>query len=259
MPNASSLALPNPQSYDTSSVGTVLDRVTGLVWQQAVDPGTYNWSASGAYCQALALGGHHDWRLPSMIELVSIVDLSQAEPAIRGDAFPSTPSSPFWSAQLDVTNSGLGWYVYFKNGGAYGGNDVVDPQRVRCVRSPAAHTASSYLVADATVYDPNTKLTWQRTVEPSSYAWTDAQSRCATVPPLGSWRLPSLNELMTLVDLTRFDPAVDATAFPSTPIDFFWSLSVSVAPVGTAWGVNFNRGSAGASLTANASRVRCVR
>ncbi|MDP9034451.1 MAG: DUF1566 domain-containing protein [Myxococcota bacterium] len=259
MPNSSPLGLPNPQSYDTSYTGTVLDRVTGLVWQQAVDPGTYDMSAAGAYCQSLVLAGHDDWRSPSMIELVSIVDLSQADPAIRGDAFPNTPSAPFWSSQVDVTNAGLGWYVYFKNGGAYGGNDVIDPLRVRCVRSPAARPASSYLVAEATVYDPNTKLTWQRAIEPASYSWIDAQSHCASVLPAGNWRLPSLNELMTLVDITRVDPAVDPTAFPSTPSDFFWSVSASAAPVATAWGVNFNRGSAGASAIDNASRVRCVR
>lgn len=236
----------------------MIDRVTGLVWQQAVDQNAYDWSSAGAYCDHLVLAGYDDWRLPSVIELVSIVDVTRADPAIRVDAFPDTPSFPFWSSQLDLGNSGLGWYVYFKNGGAYGGNDVVDPQRVRCVRSPGKSAPSGYVIANDGVYDPNTKLTWQRGAGPASYAWAAAQARCAAADPVGTWRLPSVNELLTLVDLALVDPAIDPAAFPDTPSDFFWSSSPSLAPTGTAWGVNFNRGSAGASLTASASRVRCV-
>ena len=134
MPNPPATGLPHPQSYDASLSDLVVDRVTGLSWQRSVAPDALDWAAAGAYCANLTLAGVGGWRLPRVIELVSIVDFSRTMPAIDPDAFPGTPSSPFWTSQTDVTNTGLAWYLYFSNGGAYGGNDVVDAQRVRCVR-----------------------------------------------------------------------------------------------------------------------------
>jgi hypothetical protein len=263
MPNPPSSGLPNPQSYDAGISGVVLDRVTGLSWQQVVDPNSYTKSSANAYCGALMLAGYGDWRLPSVLELMSIVDMTQVSPAIDAVAFPNTPPLPFWSSQNEVGNSGLGWYVYFKNGGAYGGNDVSDPQRVRCVRGPippADDGSNCFVVANGAAYDIHTKLMWQQAIDPSSYAWMDAQSYCATLGSSATgWRLPSVEELLTLVDLTRVDPAIDTTVFPGTGSDFFWSSSADVGSPGTAWGVSFNSGSAGASPVANASRVRCVR
>lgn len=262
MPNAPSSGLPNPQSYDPSLAGTVLDRVTGLLWQRAVDPNSYNWTAANAYCAGLGVAGYRDWRLPSVVELVSIVDISRANPAIDPTAFPDTPMLSFWSSQAEVSNSGLGWYIYFATGGAYGGNDLADPQRVRCVRAPSAAKAGSdcYTVANGAVYDANTKLTWQQAADTRSYAWADAVSHCAGFGTDGSaWRLPSFNELMTLVDFGRVDPALDSALFLNTGSDFFWSSSPGVGSSGTAWGVSFSKGSSGASLAASAARARCVR
>lgn len=262
MPNTPSSGLPNPQAYDARVPGAILDRVTGLLWQQAVDPGSYDWAAANRYCGSLTLAGHHDWRLPSLVELVSIVDLARADPAIDSAAFPATPSLPFWSSQTIAGNSGLAWYVYFKNGGAYAGNDVSDPQRIRCVSGavPSARAPSCFVSSAATVYDPHTKLTWQRAVDSGSFTSVDAQRYCAALDAAGGgWRLPSLKELMTLVDVTRVDPAIDTGAFPATPSEFFWSSTPSLTPAGAAWGTNFNAGSAGASLAASMGRARCVR
>jgi len=66
---------PNLESYTDNGDGTVTDNVTGLMWQQVVSTTTYNWAQALAYCPKLTLAGHSDWRLPSRIELVSIVDL----------------------------------------------------------------------------------------------------------------------------------------------------------------------------------------
>jgi hypothetical protein len=110
------------------------------------------------------------------------------------------------------------------------------------------------------MHDDYTGLTWQRSVDPKTYTWQDANRHCAELDPSGAgWRLPSLGELLTLVDFTRTEPAIDPSAFPDTPSEFFWSSSPSLAPPGTAWGVNFTRGSAGASLVASTAWARCVR
>ena len=134
MPNPPATGLPHPQSYDTATPGVVLDSVTGLRWQLRSDPMGHNWRDANTYCAALVVSGVGGWRLPTVVELVSIVDFTRADPAIDTDAFPDTPGLPFWTSQVDSANSGLAWYVYFKNGGAYNGNDVTDVQQVRCVR-----------------------------------------------------------------------------------------------------------------------------
>ena len=90
---------PNPESYTDNGDGTVTDNVTGLMWQQA-EPAIGNietWDNAVAHCQSLTLAGHSDWRLPSRIELVSIVDLGQSEPSYGSNstakAMPGRSSS----------------------------------------------------------------------------------------------------------------------------------------------------------------------
>lgn len=76
---------------------TVFDAKTGLTWQRVSGPLTSQEGAIG-YCASLELGGHRDWRLPDMAELLSIVDITRFDPAIDGVAFPNTPSRSFLSS-----------------------------------------------------------------------------------------------------------------------------------------------------------------
>jgi hypothetical protein len=263
MPNLSGSGLPHPQSYDTSDPDVVLDRVTGLSWQRVVMTSVYNHRQAIDYCGGLTLAGRHDWRLPAIIELASISDTSRADPAADPVVFPNTSSLAFWSSQTDITNTGLGWYVFFKTGGVHVGDDVTRFRRVRCVRGPASCTdpeVNPYSVTEDSVHDDRTGLTWQRAFAHDNYVWQDAKTFCSKITSNGGgWRLPSVRELLTLVDVTRFEPSIDSSAFPNTPIEFFWSSSPSLAPAGTAWGVNFTRGSSGAAVVTSQAHVRCVR
>jgi hypothetical protein len=121
---------PNPASVGDNGDGTVTDNVTGLVWQQTVAPSLYAWSDALALCPTLTLAGHTDWRLPSAIELVSIVDYGQAAPSISGTYFPATPSAAFWSSSIGPTYA---WKVDF-NDGSTSTEAVTGLHNVRCVR-----------------------------------------------------------------------------------------------------------------------------
>jgi hypothetical protein len=263
MPNPPSTGLPHPQDYDTSAPEVVRDNVTGLLWQRSTFPAGYNWNDANAACADLTLGGLTGWRLPRLVELVSLVDFTRSDPAIDTDAFPGTASAEFWAVETDLTIPGLGWYVYFLNGGAYGGNDVSDIQQVRCVlatASPPPVTGPCYQPQDQTVLDTRTTLTWQQTTDPGSFSWSDAQSYCGALVLDGpGWRLPSVKELMTLVDLSRADPATNVAIFPDATSDYFWSSSPVSGSTTAAWGVSFNKGSSGTAPTDFQSRVRCVR
>jgi hypothetical protein len=49
------------------------DPKTGLTWQVEATGGKMAWSAAKAHCARLSLGGHHDWRLPTISELRSLI------------------------------------------------------------------------------------------------------------------------------------------------------------------------------------------
>lgn len=132
MPNAPTDAV-NPSSYDTSTPGVIVDKVTGLMWQRAVDAGRYDWVASKAYCAGLMLAGHTDWRLPTEIELFSLVDPTATSPAIDAAAFPNTPPEFFWSSSPLAGDPTGAWGTYFSYGGTGSGIASVE-NRVRCVR-----------------------------------------------------------------------------------------------------------------------------
>jgi len=48
-------------------------------------------------------------------------------------------------------------------------------------------------------------------------------------------------ELRTIVDQTVYGPAINQTAFPSTPT-WFWTSSPYAGSSGNAWYVNFSNG-----------------
>ena len=86
----------------TTTVDTVTDTVTGLIWQRAAPPVRYKWDAAQTYCQNLSLGGRTGWRLPTRIELQSIVDYSRFKPAIEPTVFPTTQATNFWTSSAKV-------------------------------------------------------------------------------------------------------------------------------------------------------------
>ncbi|TIH19225.1 DUF1566 domain-containing protein [Marinifilum sp. JC120] len=65
--------------------GTVEDKATGLIWQQADSVKKLNWKEALSYCENLNHAGRTDWRLPNVKELQSIVDYSRS-PKTSGTA-----------------------------------------------------------------------------------------------------------------------------------------------------------------------------
>ncbi len=58
----------------------VTDSITGLVWQDNTDVVNYKhqWGEAEQYCSELFLGGYQDWRLPTISELITIVDFNNS-------------------------------------------------------------------------------------------------------------------------------------------------------------------------------------
>jgi len=49
------------------------DPATGLCWQNPPDPLTHSWDVGRELCDTLDLGGHTNWRLPTISELRSLI------------------------------------------------------------------------------------------------------------------------------------------------------------------------------------------
>ena len=111
--------------------GTVTDHNTGLMWQQADDGITRTWSEAKTYCNGLVLGGHNDWGLPRIDQLLTIVDYSRYNPAIYS-AFDCR-SDGYWSSSTSANYPDDAWFVHFYAGNAYWYYKDAYPY-VRCVR-----------------------------------------------------------------------------------------------------------------------------
>jgi hypothetical protein len=257
---------PHPRSYAIAEE-TVTDAVTDLMWQRQVPAGPGSaWTDASQVCERLVLAGHDDWRLPSRIELVSLIDGSRTDPAIPLDAFPFVPGSRplsdwYWTSTPSAASPNKAWYVYFY----FGYPDLDDRSSdfpVRCVRGGRVGAAAvHYEIGVETVRDTGTGLVWQRGISAGTLDFQAATDMCAALELRGpgTWRLPSLQELATLVDDTRAHPAIDPKAFPDTPAEPFWSGSLFAGSQTRAWYVHFEEGSALYEGTSTLHRVRCVR
>ncbi len=120
-----------PLASDSTSWSCVRDNHTGLIWEvKTTTPGlqhqtnTYSWYSSntrvagedpgvknagacqGSSCDsegystavnALKLCGRNDWRLPTLMELLGIVNNAKQKPAIDGQFFPETLPVAYWT------------------------------------------------------------------------------------------------------------------------------------------------------------------
>jgi hypothetical protein len=127
------------------------------------------------------------------------------------------------------------------------------------------------------VSDSGTGLTWQRNLPatyagcsgnltmgnlsgPGGCAWDEAKAYCTGLSLTGGgWRLPTKDELLSIVDTSHANPAINPNAFPNTPSTFFWSSSPVVGVSDIAWGVHFSGGLSPSYGTSSTGRVRCVR
>jgi PKD repeat protein len=240
----------NAPRYRDNGDGTVTDLVTGLMWQQ--DPGAkVTFAAATAGAGLLTLGGHADWRLPTIKELYSLIlfngsDASScmapgagscaAKPFLDTNYFrfqygdtnagERIIDAQYWSATEYVSTTMGGnatvFGVNFADGRIKGYPRDTGPggaftEFCRYVRGNPNYGVNLLLDhGDGRVTDRATGLMWTRDDSGTGLNWSNAlawaQARNA-VNHLGhnDWRLPDAKELQSLVDYTR-SPATTRSA-----------------------------------------------
>jgi murein DD-endopeptidase MepM/ murein hydrolase activator NlpD len=114
--------------------GTIIDVTTGIMWQQT-ETKAMTWEKALAFCENLNLGGHHDWRLPNIRELSSLVDDGRHDPSINTAYFPGCRPAEYWSSTTNALYPAFGWYVGFDDGRVHGGGEKGRCHYVRAVRN----------------------------------------------------------------------------------------------------------------------------
>jgi hypothetical protein len=265
----------------------VLDKVTGLIWEVKTASGLRsgdnlytNYSYGGlpgdssgyvAAINTMQLCGFNDWRMPTTLELHSLVDYSVVGtgPRVKPVWFPNAKADSYWSSDLVTYDAGSKWSVDFDPTASH----VVGPgtqsygSPVRLVRG-VAWSGPRYVI-DTRIYsgdgpnnvviDRHTGLAWRRCEEGRKWdgdmcagvanSYTNEEAMVHAGGMQAGWRLPNVKELESLVDRNAHSPAVNATAFPGAmPVDL-WSSSpqvtnssqVMVLDSDTGWGTSESR------------------
>ncbi len=112
----------------------VKDPQRGILWEDTPHNQSekLNYQRAQNYCQELILGEFKEWRLPTLMELLSIVDYSKYQPAILKEFQYVTDDALYWSSTPYVRSQDERWGVNFKDGSTSNASINYD-RYVRCV------------------------------------------------------------------------------------------------------------------------------
>ncbi len=117
----------------------VTDHIHNLLWQDALSTKVerYSFSEADAYCDNLSLGGlNSGWRVPTVKELASLINIEAYDAAIDGNVSNVAYSDAYWTNDVQSGLDTWSWDVNFKDGVIHRGgtNHSSFDQYVRCVR-----------------------------------------------------------------------------------------------------------------------------
>ena len=242
----------SPPQYTDNDNGTITDNITGLMWQRSPDTDgngaidaddklTYEQATTGA--STLSLGGYHDWRLPTIKELYSLILFSGLDPSgLEGT--DTSGLTPF----IDTA------YFDFAYGDTSAGERIIDAQYASSTRyvsttmngsetmfgvnfadgrikgygiepMPGQTEGKKFFViyvrgntgygqnhlldnGDGTISDNATGLMWAQNDSGTGLNWEEAlawveQKNTENYLGYDDWRLPDAKELQSIVDYTR--------------------------------------------------------
>ncbi len=244
---------PQP-AYRDNGDGTVSDLTTGLMWSKAVEPRKLTLEEAEDIARKMTLGGHTDWRVPTIKELYSLIDFRGATGVMDPSSATAPPSAiPFintdyfdflyggaddryidaqWLSCTKYTSTTMGgaetlFGVNFADGRIKGYPiGIPDPRRpekkfyARYVRGGPYGANDFKEEGDGTITDQATGLMWSKADSGKGMDWEAALKYADQLSLAGhsDWRLPNAKELHSLVDYSR---SPDATGSPAIDPVFY--------------------------------------
>ncbi|AVQ10475.1 PF07603 family protein [Leptospira santarosai] len=296
-PNARTFSAPT-QHCKFSSDYTTFDSLHGLTWKTCAQGQTgsncsgaaataINWTNANAglagSCTALnglnggqGYAGKTDWRIPTVKELASLIHYSNT-PRLDNISFPNTFSgTKYMTDTPDVTTPGSNWAINFSGTLLAALGISNEPQgnaiNLRCVSGNQIPAFSFVDLGDGTVRDQNTGLLWSQCSEGQAglgcpgasliLDWFAALNACNNLNLAGrtNWRLPNVNELLSIVNFNNSNPAINALFFPNTPNLTYWTSTTDEVNIGFAISISAGSGSilSGLNDKFQTLNVRCV-
>jgi len=229
--------------------------------------------------------GQRDWRMPNRRELRSLLSLQTRLPALPElHPFVDVFNGWYWSSTTAAISPAHAWYVAFDGGRMfYGGKDqsfMLWPVRgaglgivprtgqglcydaagkvIPCIgtaqdgelRCGAAWPEPRFEILHNGVLDRLTGLLWQRSANLTvqTVKWREALAAVAGLNRAGVesvWRLPTINELESLVDCAAHSPALPSGHPFADVQEIYWSSSTSLFEPDWAWALYLEKGATG--------------
>jgi hypothetical protein len=271
----------------------VADGVTGLIWEGKTDDGGLRdkdnrytnqgggagTDASGyvAAVNAAALCGHADWRLPTMLELHTLLDYSRTStPALDPTWFPHTASSDHWTSDSTGLNNNA-WTLYPSPQAGAAQFLRTSSLAVRLVRgrlntsSPRYSLATVPFGSDAAqnvVNDAVSGLQWRRCLQGQTWNGSactgtltvyNHRSALAAQDATAGWRMPNAREARSVLEINHAPPYLNAL-FAAPSMDVTWTTTADVSdPLNRAYVLNTQNGNVNTNNRSDFFPVRLVR
>jgi len=228
--------------------------------------------------------GANDWRMPNRRELRSLVSYQSARPALpAGHPFHNVFPGWYWSSTSYAGNPAHAWYVHMDGARMfYGGKDqsfLLWPVRGQgnglLARTGQQHCFSPaggvmncagqqdgarqdgrawpqprFMTQQQGVVDRLTGLVWRSHADLTEQAvsWEEALQAVAELnrhEDAVHWYLPNINELESLTDCSRADPALPGDSPFVSVQSAYWSSTTSAYETDWAWVLYLDKGAVG--------------
>lgn len=228
--------------------------------------------------------GYSDWRLPNRSELRSLISYQARKPALPlGHPFEDVFLGWYWTSTSAAINPAFAWYVHLEGGRMFfghksqsylvwpvrgGGNGLLPATgQDNCYNAEGLVSSCMgsgqdgelrlghpwprprFTAQEEVVRDRLTGLVWTRSADlaagPVTWARALALARGHRAGGLDNWRLPTINELESLVDASQHTPALpEGHPFVNTA-DGYWSSTTSAFEPDWCMALYLNKGAVG--------------
>lgn len=220
----------NMPTYTDNNDGTINDNITGLMWQQVMDP-KMSYEDAFEYAENCTLGGYDDWRVPTIKELYSLILFTGEgrgeiagetqyidtnyfdQPIGNTDIGEREIDAQTWSSTMyksyTMSSDETVFGVNFVDGRIKGYPTYLKAEKtdntnyVRLVRGNLEYGINDFVNnKDGTITDLATGLMWTQNDSGYGMIWRNALAYAENLEYAGydDWKLPTAKELQSIVD-----------------------------------------------------------